>query len=252
MIQDYINGQKFKQICDFHFKSPLIKPYQKEYIVYSDSEDYVDALSFISNNAPNRFVLVTHNGDTEIKATGLPRNLIHWYAQNLNFKHDKVSPIPIGLENPQWHPQKMPMMMSMPKSEDRCGYGFCQYNPNTYPKERLNLVEKLISNGVKVEWFPSINGQYFSRYLFNLKVYKYCFCPRGNGIDTHRIWEAMYMGCIPVVKRHITHDFENSDLPIIFLDEWQDFNYQDTHGNFNSKLLKMQYWKDRICSHLTE
>ena len=140
--------------------------------------------------------------------------------------------------------------MSMPKSEDRVNKGFCQYNPDTYPQERKNLVQRLQNNGIDVEWFPSINGQYFPRYLFNLKVYKYCFCPRGNGVDTHRIWEAIYMGCIPVVKRHISHNFVNCDLPILFVDEWEDFNYQETYGNFNSKLLTMEYWKDKICQSL--
>jgi hypothetical protein len=29
--------------------------------------------------------------------------------------------------------------------------------------------------------------------------YKYVICPRGNGIDTHRVWEALYLGVVPVV-----------------------------------------------------
>lgn len=29
--------------------------------------------------------------------------------------------------------------------------------------------------------------------------YQFVFCPRGNGIDTHRFWETLYRGSIPVV-----------------------------------------------------
>jgi len=25
-------------------------------------------------------------------------------------------------------------------------------------------------------------------------------CPRGNGIDTHRFWECLYRGVVPIVK----------------------------------------------------
>jgi hypothetical protein len=252
MIEDYINGEKFRSICDFDIRSPRITADKTNYIIYADLDRHIDALSFISQHKDKKFVLVTHNGDREVKPTNIPFNLVHWYTQNLNFRHHKISAIPIGLENPQWHPSKVPAMMSMPESEDRVRQGFCQYNPDTYPQERKNLVERLQKNGIDVEWFPSVNGQYFGRYLFNLKVYKYCFCPRGNGIDTHRTWEAMYMGCIPIVKRHITHEFEDSDLPIVFVDEWEDFNYQDTYGNFNSKLLTMDYWRNKICSHYTK
>mgnify|MGYP000161873584 CR=1 FL=1 len=93
--------------------------------------------------------------------------------------------------------------------------------------------------------------------LFNLKIYKYCFCPRGNGIDTHRIWEALYMGCIPVVKKHTTHLFENSNLPILFVEDWDKITQQlldDTIErfktmNFNYDKLTLEYWKQLVFSN---
>ena len=41
-------------------------------------------------------------------------------------------------------------------------------------------------------------------YLDSLIRYKYVLCPEGNGIDTHRFWETIYAGSIPVSKKHIT------------------------------------------------
>jgi hypothetical protein len=259
MIEDYICGEKFKQFCDFDLKDPLMQV-MDEHIMYADIDSYVDALSFIHNNSPKKFVLVTHNGDKTINPTGLPHNLVRWFTQNLNFKHPKVSPLPIGLENPHWHPDKIPQMLRMSDSQKRVEKGFCQFNPDTYPKERKDLIKNLRNNGVEVDSYPCINGQNFFQYLFNLKIYKYCFCPRGNGIDTHRIWEALYMGCIPVVKKHTTHLFENSNLPILFVEDWDCFNYEkaeEVHGqisqaDFNSELLTMNYWRNKICSHYTK
>ena len=35
--------------------------------------------------------------------------------------------------------------------------------------------------------------------LAELSAYRFCFCIRGNGLDTHRFWESLYLGVIPVV-----------------------------------------------------
>jgi hypothetical protein len=34
-----------------------------------------------------------------------------------------------------------------------------------------------------------------------LSEYKFWICPRGNGLDTHRAWEALYVGAVPIIKR---------------------------------------------------
>tara|TARA_R110000824_G_scaffold46485_2_gene133515 strand:+ start:5576 stop:6331 length:756 start_codon:yes stop_codon:yes gene_type:complete len=251
MIKDFINGNKFRELCDFDFISPNFKSNKKSYIIYSDLDRYVDAISFASQHRDKNFVLVSHNGDKTVEYTGLPLNIKAWYTQNLNFKHDKVFAIPIGLENPEWHPSKIPTMLKMPQSQKRVAKGFCQFNLGTHPEERQGMAESLSSNNIDVDSFDCVNGQNFFQYLFNLKIYKYCLCPRGNGIDTHRIWEALYMGCMPVVKRHITHEFYEGQLPIIFVDEWKDF--KDTEcpaSSFENPILTMDYWKNRICQSL--
>ena len=46
-------------------------------------------------------------------------------------------------------------------------------------------------------------------------------CPRGNGIDSHRLWEALYLDCIPViVKADWTAAY--SGLPLLVLESWAD------------------------------
>ena len=30
--------------------------------------------------------------------------------------------------------------------------------------------------------------------------HKFVVAPRGNGWDTHRLWEALYLGCVPIVE----------------------------------------------------
>jgi hypothetical protein len=112
---------------------------------------------------------------------------------------------------------------------------------------------------INADMYRCINGIAFDSYVNNLCTYKYCLCPRGNGIDTHRVWEALYLGCIPIVKKHITHFF-NEKLPIVYIDDWkevtEDFlkNIIDNfdYSLFKSKTLTMTYWKERILNEANQ
>lgn len=253
MIRDYIDGDKFENMCDFNIHSPKFQDGKNKYIVYAASADCHKALNFITENDSKQFVLVTHNGDESPDVDMIPSNLIHWYGQNMNPWSHKQSPIPIGLERDRWHPHKKEILFDAQDVEhERLNIGFAQFNPNTFPSERLGMLQSLRNRGVPLVWQPSINGTGFKEYVDNLKKYKYCFCPRGNGIDTHRMWEALYMGCIPIVKSYTTHQFENCDLPILFVNDWDDFEYRDVKGDFNSKLLTASYWENKIRNKLND
>jgi hypothetical protein len=47
---------------------------------------------------------------------------------------------------------------------------------------------------------------------------RYVVAPRGGGEDTHRAWEALYLGAVPIVK-HSPIDSVFKDLPVHFVDE---------------------------------
>lgn len=222
--------------------------------LYSDTHNIEKAMSFIRCNKEKNYTLITHNSDHCVDQISIPENIKVWYAQNVNFKHPKLKPLPIGLENEYWHPEKRKILFSS-KSVARNKKSFAQFNPDTFPKERNHVIQ-LIKNGtIKADIFFCKNGQNFMQYVNNLKTYTFCLCPRGNGIDTHRIWEAIYAGCIPVVKKHITHIFEY-ELPIIFVDEWsqateeylqnkiKEINFE----SFDSPILSRKYWKNKICN----
>ena len=88
-----------------------------------------------------------------------------------------------------------------------------------------------------------------SEYIKDLNRYKFIFCPWGNGFDTHRIWEALYCGSIPITKTHLSLSFKN--LPIISFDNFDDLSIEKliTESNkkdFNTKTLNLEYWKQLI------
>ncbi len=64
----------------------------------------------------------------------------------------------------------------------------------TEPKRFADCPPKQIRNLMRR------NG-HLSGHYSRLSEYKFWICPRGNGLDTHRAWEALYVGAVPVIKR---------------------------------------------------
>ena len=249
---EFIDGDKFRSICDFELGEEM--PDKDEVTMYAASDDYLKALVFIEKNSSKKFKLVTHNGDAEVHLDKrlLPKNLICWYAQNLCSSSSRTFPIPIGLENPHWHPSKRDTIINCPPQKKRLIRAFSQFNPSTH-ESRIDLVGLIRNKVIDADFSYSVNGTGFDEYVFNLSKYAFCLCPRGNGIDTHRIWEALYMGCIPIVQNHLTHK-NLSDLPILFIDEWQEVTHQKlvqflqdaTSIMYNLEKLSFCYWKNLI------
>jgi len=96
----------------------------------------------------------------------------------------------------------------------------------------------------------------FLDYYKKIASSKFMMCPRGCGIDTYRMWECLYLGCIPiVVKYEGFKDF--SDLPILFIDKWEDYlnidsKYLEEKYNemidkdYNYDKLKFSWWKEYL------
>jgi hypothetical protein len=75
----------------------------------------------------------------------------------------------------------------------------------------------------KLEWLDEVPPR---ENIQRLSEYEFCICPEGNGVDTHRLWEALYVKCIPIVikSKHIDILQKQLDIPLVILDSWDDFD----------------------------
>jgi hypothetical protein len=80
------------------------------------------------------------------------------------------------------------------------------------------LKNKVVFRETKI----SIEGR--KRYLNEVREYGLVLCPKGNGYDSHRIWETLYLGGIPIVKiGELPMKFPNSDqIPILKVKDWNE------------------------------
>ena len=85
----------------------------------------------------------------------------------------------------------------------------------------------------------------------------FVFCPRGNGYDTHRIWEAFYLKTAPILIRDKFNSFyEKNGFPVIMIDKIDDINSFSTENilelygslkmKFDNNKIFPKYWKHFI------
>jgi hypothetical protein len=169
---------------------------------------------------------------------GLPLGITNYYADQLIFSI---------------YGNKEQMIKVSQLEKDRSKLLYMNFNVHTYPVERIP-VQRMFKDRDYVTYEepePTLEGR--ERYLLNLQSHIFTLCPRGNGVDTHRIWEAIYMGCIPIVKNNLVHK-DWKDLPILWIDEWDCITEEYLHASYRSMLetdyafekIKVQYWIDRI------
>jgi len=240
-MMDFITGEKFIALAD------------NVNVFYCNTHDVPYFLQHIPKNP---YVMITHNSDHKINiGYRIPSNCIHWFAQNVNIVNERIESIPIGLENSKWFKEvrkkdKMSCMLQQPKTYKNLVY--MNHNVDTNPEQRSKPYRILQDKSwVTVE--RGYNGHGFDEYLRDIYTHRFVVCPEGNGIDTHRTWETLYMGSVPIEKRNINNQFY-TDLPICFVNDWaevtEDFleneYYRIKSNAWNMDKLKFEYWKNKI------
>lgn len=180
---------------------------------------------FIAPRINKPFTLVTHNSDHPVNILDFQLlnhpYLKNWFTQNSEFNHDRLIGLPIGLQNKQWGPDKLSQLVKAGGYFNKSDLLYVNFSESTHPSrsEALRAVEGLL--GATIESNVS-----YEVYLSSLARHKFCLCPRGNGIDTHRFWEAQYLDCVPVILwRDWTSSY--SGMPILILDNWEELKGLD-------------------------
>ena len=73
-----------------------------------------------------------------------------------------------------------------------------------------------------------------SAYLKALMAHKFAICPEGNGTDTHRFWECLYLKTIPICLKSPVTVYYSKMYPVFLLDDWSDFSSTDLTYFYNT------------------
>jgi len=263
---DWIQGYKFIDIADSSYAPTRrarddynsLKNTVKKIggIIYTHTM-YIPNLFNLIKKTNNEVIVVSHNSDSSADISP-PDNVLQWYSQNVNIKHPRVQSIPLGLENNRWfpHQQKRDKMIRCLSEERKYkNLVYMNHNISNNPDKRIEPY-KLLENKAWVTVAYGKNPYEFNEYIQNIYNHKFVISPEGNGIDTVRTWECLYMGTIPIEKRNINNQFY-IDLPICFVDSWNQVTenfllreYERIKAlKWNMDKLKFGYWANKIQTH---
>ncbi len=212
---------------------------------------------FIEKILPNlthKFILIGHNCDFGIDSKFIPLleddRIIHMFSQNTLIKHPKLTAVPIGIANSIYrHGQKDILYRAIhtPINRERIPRIYVNVDPGTNWAHRGPVMDKMRQNPLAT----FVNRSSYFEYLMEMKHFKWVCSPKGNGADCHRTWEALYVGCIPIVDNIDNfHEF-SKELPMILVDDWStvtlEFLERETAKlKFNYDMLNFNYWKNKI------
>ncbi len=208
--------------------------------------------------------------------------ILHLFLQNCKLIHSKVTQIPIGIDlhSSMYWPDKFGESISLTPEEQmdqlnkiikelkptgkRELKAFCDFalNDSMHSSYHRYLEfgedRKMIWEKIKLLGFATHLENRISR----LELWKrkgecaFDISPPGNGIDCHRTWEALALGCIPIVKDSFLNPlFEG--LPVVIVKSWNEITeenlrqwrdqYHDalTNPAYREKLL-LSYWMNKI------
>ena len=230
----------------------------------------------VFDRIPYPFILITGDGDETFPDDIIPFNLfkniiennkiIRWYSTNCDETiHPKLSAIPIGVnfhcdaiwKNIPVHSQEA--LLDKIRSESKPFYErehkcYATFHFSTYDNfgnPRKRAIEEISKDVVYYEPNRTTPEETF----INQTKYSFVLSPHGHGLDCHRTWEALILGCIVVVKKSILDPLYES-LPVLIVDEWSDITQELLDNTiarfktmeFNYDKITLQYWYNKTHS----
>lgn len=224
---------------------------------------------------PCSIVLVTGDSDNSIILNDLAKTLllspkiITWYAQNCMISHPKLVHMPIGLDyhtmtlrHSSWGPQMSGWNQEQqikelihnlgvkPLLERKCKI-YSTFHFMLDRGDRSEAYKEILTDLIDYEEQPTSRIETHKRQL----DYAFVASPFGGGPDCHRTWEALILGCIPIVKSSgMDPLFEG--LPVLIIQKWSDLNLElleKTRIKFsqiqkfeNLEKLQLKFWETQF------
>lgn len=288
----YVCSRGLLKSCDFHSPNPrsscendiryLIEMLKSDKM-YSGMSIYVcsNLLSFFAKHISPKivcnFVLVSGDSDMTVPYEAMTKQeadmlfdnvlMIRWYSQNTT--HPRIYQLPIGLDyhtistNPT-HPWRQQNEPFSPVDQERI---LCKIRDDTIKTKRNNkiLVNFTLGNDrfgqrkralsiIKIKLLDIRQETIPRTELWKLMAsHTFVLSPFGMGMDCHRTWEALCLGCIPIIMTNsLSRIFD--ELPVLIVNDWIEITEEllaNTIINFKSRKftldkLTLNYWLEKI------
>lgn len=164
--------------------------------LYCDGKSHYIQSFLDSIPADKKYFTVSQHDDAP--AHKLPENTLMFSAGG-NIRHKNIIPIPLICSQ---------LPIDITKIENiKKNYLASFVGSNTHPIRTImaEACKNVSEISIKMKgWSPAVSETDFHSFLDLAMQSEFCLCPRGYGLNSFRLYEAMQLGCIPVI---ITDEF---------------------------------------------
>jgi hypothetical protein len=232
-ISNIITTDRYMEKINTYNKPNLIQYYKTDFLF----NDGIWRNKLLERYQMNSDILVNGHSDFEINnkmayVITLKKRPNFIYSINSNSSSKNTLGLPLGITNDCDDSPihkilgnlEMMREVYLEKSKDtfRKNLVLLNINKTTHP-ERSYVFDKFSKESYVTVSLPDVSMEGRKKYLIDIASHDFVLCPRGNGIDTHRLWETLYMERIPIVIYTDAHA-SFIGLPILFINSWDELN----------------------------
>lgn len=259
----YLSGDTFRLIAQHRWergnKSTRASDVAPGEAIFCESDFLEEASKSLLHKVNVPFVLILGNSDRNLGPEELSTlkttTCKQVFAQNLIEEVSGVTPLPIGLENAWRGNHGVPQLFDAErqKSAPTINRIMWSFTISNNPRQREPSANALMTVST-ADYVGQISPR---RHRELLRRYRFVASPPGNGEDTHRTWEAMYLQCVPIALRSYASEyFASLGLPIWVVDAYTDLErlteqdlakkYAEFENRFSSPALWSDFWIEKI------
>lgn len=196
------------------------------------------------------FIILSNNSDLNVEDNTWSKEilanprLVGWFAQNCAIYHPKLRHLPIGIANSGWpHGDMYSLARAKKKASNVAKRNLCYVGCDV----KTNTAERLAVKQMSMHYGWQDQHRKYEEYLEHLSTFRCGLCPAGAGLDTHRMWECLYMGVIPVLRDmgHWT-SYWRERIPCIVVSSWSEATPEFLTNALNKLVYPMDWerWTD--------
>ena len=242
----YISGEAFKNICKYNLDDrytlkPIDSNLQENDRVFIKRGD-IDAL--IKANPPKKIVLVVHNTDETFENSDMDR--VRPYVNKVYAVNSSASDaiqIPLGFRDDQYTTHSL--LDNIKKESNKDILCLLNFSVGEGNNERVNAL-----NAFKdYKWIlkdtnnnPALHRNHKNKETERLREdfykklvrTKFVICPFGLGKDTHRVYEALFFGAIPIIKSSFLDPMYNKLGECWIVNNWSEVTEEACKNKWNT------------------
>lgn len=256
---DFIIPSRLAALADHQYDNHFIPTsVKKGDIVFVKTEDLRAFFTSAHTEITNQYILLSHCSE---KAVDEPfreyledEKLAVWFAQNAQITHQKLVPLPRGIENftsSGLEAELFPLYREIAantkkKSSLYCCFFYQESDSRTF---RYLLRRRILrALDVTLERYRSTDD-----YMIDMIIHQFVITPLYQDKDGQRPWEVLYLGSIPVINSSAM-DPVFDGLPVIIVPSWRVLSteyLQEELEKLNTRTfqyerLTISYWENKI------